>query len=533
MAMASARGGEPEVSTATSSPGTTIISTTSTSTSTTLRRRRPDVRQRAATPTPGNDGDESISSVDEDSVREVITVKDSLEGILRKKAEEEKKIKTISESPKKERPKDLDIKSRIAPLAQEELSNFLWPEPTDKKIDHEKEIVKKQSKSTGTGERRARTSTAEKEEVKKRSASVHGEKGETSERRSRTSTAEKEEIKKRSSSVHNEKPKSAEAPIVQPPERRSRTSTAEKEEIKRRSASAHEEKPQARARTSTTEKEELKKRSSSMPRTPEANKITLNGQEVKLRNGESKRQDKPVTAIPPERKNRLSSEEIKRRSALMSASSETKQEDSQLTEPEVPKRAPRKSSIKVSESDSVNGELPEEIKEKEEVKDESLKVPELKITPVLTPQTEEKRIPLSVIIRETRNQWRLFVKIHPVEVGRIKAQRNRCISDLILMLILCGLGALMFRFTEGTFESLYKCGVKRVKRDFVDALWLKSHSLHEEDWKSMARRRLMEFEEQLHTAHEAGVRSYSGQKSWSFLNGVIYCLTVITTIGYY
>lgn len=526
--MASARGGEPE-STATSSPVTTIISTTSTSTSAALRRRRPDVRQRASTPTPGNDGDESISSVDEDTVREVVKVKDSPEGILRKKIDEEKKI--VSESPKKERPKDLDIKSRIAPLAKEEASSFLWPEPSEKIINHEKEVIKKQIKSTG--ERRTRTSTAEKEEVKKRSASAHGEKVENSERRSRTSTAEKEEIKKRSSSAHNEKPRSAEAPIVQAPERRSRTSTAEKEEIKRRSASAHEEKPQARTMTSTVEKEELKKRSSSMPRSPEANKTTNNGQEEKLKNGESKTkiEEKPVTAIPPERKNRLSSEEIKRRSALLSTSTETKQEEPQSTEPEVPKRTSRKSSIKVSEADSVYDESSEEIKEKE-VKD-ILKVPELKITPVPTPQKEEKRIPWRVIIRETRNQWRLFVKIHPVEVGRIKAQRNRCISDLILMLILCGLGALMFRFAEGAFESLYKCGVKRVKRDFVDVLWLKSHSLHEEDWKSMARRRLMEFEEQLHTAHEAGVRTYSGQKSWSFLNGVIYCLTVITTIGYY
>lgn len=53
----------------------------------------------------------------------------------------------------------------------------------------------------------------------------------------------------------------------------------------------------------------------------------------------------------------------------------------------------------------------------------------------------------------------------------------------------------------------------------------------EDDWKTMARNKLRKFEEELHAAHEAGMTSYSGMKSWSFVNGIIYCMTIVTTIG--
>lgn len=128
-------------------------------------------------------------------------------------------------------------------------------------------------------------------------------------------------------------------------------------------------------------------------------------------------------------------------------------------------------------------------------------------------------------------EFKAFVAQNPRETKIIRQLRNRCIAGLLLIIIYCGLGAFVFRFVEGAFETFYKCGVKRVKRDFLDSLWNYSHNLREDDWKSMARRKLMEFEEQLHIAHEAGLHSYSGQKSWSFLNAVAYCLTVITTIG--
>lgn len=53
----------------------------------------------------------------------------------------------------------------------------------------------------------------------------------------------------------------------------------------------------------------------------------------------------------------------------------------------------------------------------------------------------------------------------------------------------------------------------------------------EDDWKSLARSKLRGFEEELHLAHEAGLTSYSGLKAWTFINGVVYCMTVVTTIG--
>ncbi|CAH1711504.1 unnamed protein product [Aphis gossypii] len=97
---------------------------------------------------------------------------------------------------------------------------------------------------------------------------------------------------------------------------------------------------------------------------------------------------------------------------------------------------------------------------------------------------------------------------------------------------MCGVGGLVFRYTEGAFESFYKCGVKRVKRDFLDGLWTDSRRMGADQWKQTARRKLIEFEEQLHDAFEAGTTTYSGRSSWSFVNSAIYCFTVVTTIGY-
>lgn len=42
---------------------------------------------------------------------------------------------------------------------------------------------------------------------------------------------------------------------------------------------------------------------------------------------------------------------------------------------------------------------------------------------------------------------------------------------------------------------------------------------------------MRKFEDELNVAFEAGVTSYSGQKAWTFVNGIIYCITVVTTIG--
>lgn len=149
------------------------------------------------------------------------------------------------------------------------------------------------------------------------------------------------------------------------------------------------------------------------------------------------------------------------------------------------------------------------------------------------PVAKVPREPLNLrqLIRDFIIEYRRYMKQYANEVVRIKKLRNRCFNELLLIFILCGCGAFVFKTTEGTFEQFYKCGVKRVKRDFIEELWRGSHFLREDEWKSKARKKLMEFENQLQDAFEAGMTTYSGQKCWSFLNAVIYCLTVITTIG--
>lgn len=47
----------------------------------------------------------------------------------------------------------------------------------------------------------------------------------------------------------------------------------------------------------------------------------------------------------------------------------------------------------------------------------------------------------------------------------------------------------------------------------------------------MARMRLRKFEEELQAAIEGGMNTYSGHTTWSFVNAVVYCLDISTTIG--
>ncbi|XP_058170477.1 uncharacterized protein LOC131285636 [Anopheles ziemanni] len=134
--------------------------------------------------------------------------------------------------------------------------------------------------------------------------------------------------------------------------------------------------------------------------------------------------------------------------------------------------------------------------------------------------------------KEMVDLWRDFLDDHPEDIVRMRVQVNHCLFYFGVMVLLCGIGGIVFRLTEGTFESQYKCGVKRVKREFIDHLWLSSHNQREEDWKLSARNRLRKFEEELQIAFEAGMKSYSGNTAWNFINGVIYSLTVVSTIGY-
>lgn len=127
--------------------------------------------------------------------------------------------------------------------------------------------------------------------------------------------------------------------------------------------------------------------------------------------------------------------------------------------------------------------------------------------------------------------WQQFKQERKVDYDRLISLRNRCVCDLLLLIIIFGLGGILFKSLEGSFENAYKCSTRNVKRDFIESLWRGTHYMREEDWKSMARKKLYEFEDQLHTAHEAGVTSYSGQRSWNFMNSFVYCMTLITTIG--
>ncbi|CAG9801606.1 unnamed protein product [Chironomus riparius] len=140
--------------------------------------------------------------------------------------------------------------------------------------------------------------------------------------------------------------------------------------------------------------------------------------------------------------------------------------------------------------------------------------------------------PLCMLLyNEFRHIWKEHKKLYSSEWHHILYELKKCISELLMLMMLCGTGGIILHYIEGNFEMLNKTGVKRVKRDFIDQLWLSSHNLREEDWKSMARIRLRKFEEELQAAIEGGMITYSGHTTWNFVNAVLYCLDISTTIG--
>ncbi|ALC42780.1 CG34396 [Drosophila busckii] len=133
---------------------------------------------------------------------------------------------------------------------------------------------------------------------------------------------------------------------------------------------------------------------------------------------------------------------------------------------------------------------------------------------------------------EAAHEWRRLKLDYPQRLLELRQVRNVCFSHTILLTLLLGFGGLVFRYTEGTSENIYKCEVRKVKRDFIDNLWDFSHNMREDDWKSLARTKLRKFEDELNNLAELGLRRYPGQKSFNFVNCIIFCWTVITTIGY-
>ena len=93
---------------------------------------------------------------------------------------------------------------------------------------------------------------------------------------------------------------------------------------------------------------------------------------------------------------------------------------------------------------------------------------------------------------------------------------------LFLNTTLWMLGTLLFIHLQATNEAEHKRGVRKVQRGFVDDLWQESRIYDELEWKSSARRRIMQFESQIYSAVEAGVTSSSGQNIWSVPNTFVY-----------
>lgn len=73
--------------------------------------------------------------------------------------------------------------------------------------------------------------------------------------------------------------------------------------------------------------------------------------------------------------------------------------------------------------------------------------------------------------------WQQLIEDYPDDWTKMIRLRDRCISNFVILSIYFGFGGLMFRCIEGAFENFYKCGVRRVKRDFVDHLWTTSHDM--------------------------------------------------------
>lgn len=82
-----------------------------------------------------------------------------------------------------------------------------------------------------------------------------------------------------------------------------------------------------------------------------------------------------------------------------------------------------------------------------------------------------------ILFIESPLVWHQVIELNQLEWNQMMRIRNRCIANFLLLCIFFGFGGFLFRFIEGAFENFYKCGVRRVKRDFVDHLWSSSHDM--------------------------------------------------------
>merc|ERR1711953_55634 len=114
----------------------------------------------------------------------------------------------------------------------------------------------------------------------------------------------------------------------------------------------------------------------------------------------------------------------------------------------------------------------------------------------------------------------------------LKESSKKVLILLFLNTTLWMLGTFLFIHLQAASEAEHQCGVRKVQRGFVDDLWEESRLSEESEWKSSARRRIMQFESQIYSAVEAGQTSSSGQNVWSVPNTFVYVFSLSTTIGY-
>nr|XP_034193537.1 uncharacterized protein LOC117610366 isoform X1 [Osmia lignaria] len=528
------------------------------------RRRKAAARRREKTPDPSSRNQLVETSDDEEGSRRARMEKMADEAEQMEQQEKEKKLKPEVEAEEKKSNKRMNVEGKVSPSkearendaedeaarsAKKEAATKL-DEETSKKDEKYQDAIPRSKEVDADDEpsleprKERRLKKKSRERIERQGQSTDSsELDEKMEKSRRTKSPEggKHRAKKSAKRITGEE--HAKKDTVERPPR-------EKKEKSKRKAEETEDQPRERrpstrhSQTDDTDEDPKMKKSESFPK-PDEPVIRRSASDIKKQiiplsddtliedfaKAQREYMKREHSILDPDNYEIFEDarEETTLRRRKFSIPSKSEEEE------EVPVEKP-----KVSEKKSWLSWLPFFRKKKEDKEVEEQKVEEKpKISSemkfVAKQFGEPEKVTLLDFLRAMKDvvsEFKAFVAQNPKEVRVVKGLRNRCMAELLLVMIYCGLGAFVFRFTEGAFESFYKCGVKRVKRDFLDSLWNYSHNMREDDWKSMARRKLMEFEEQLHTAHEAGLHSYSGQRSWSFLNAVVYCLTVITTIGY-
>ncbi|EFX79801.1 hypothetical protein DAPPUDRAFT_212348 [Daphnia pulex] len=136
------------------------------------------------------------------------------------------------------------------------------------------------------------------------------------------------------------------------------------------------------------------------------------------------------------------------------------------------------------------------------------------------------------IFRDSRSTLKYVLNECPASWRTIRSGMSWCCLLLIINGAFWLFGGLLFASLEGWHESRYKCGALRIRRHFIEELWEQSAILPEDEWRELARQRLIDFEDQLHEAFSAGLTSYTGKRTWGFWDAVAFSMTTVSTIGY-